>query len=113
MLHHPLPFQAIPLKAKLVVNATGAFCDAVLSMDDPQHRSSVSPSSGVHITLPGRYTSPDLGVLSTTRDGRVLFVLPWEGEAIAGTTDNKCELEAEPVATVNEVKFVVDEVAPQ
>lgn len=56
--------------------------------------------------------TPGLGVLSTTQDGRVLFLLPWEGQTIAGTTDNKCDLVAEPAATASEVKFILREVWP-
>ncbi len=43
-------------------------------------------------------TTPGLGVLSATDDGRVLFLLPWEGQTIAGTTDQPCALEPEPKA---------------
>eukprot|EP00967_Tisochrysis_lutea_P045423 scaffold55166_cov30-Tisochrysis_lutea.AAC.5 len=36
------------------------------------------------------YTSPDkMGFLWFTEDGRVLYLLPWEGSTLAGTTDAK------------------------
>lgn len=39
---------------KCVINATGPFTDSIRKMDDPNVREICSPSSGVHITLPGK-----------------------------------------------------------
>eukprot|EP00667_Euglena_gracilis_P005050 EG_transcript_5076 len=99
----------LPLRAKVVINATGAFCDEVLRMEEPGHRPIVMPSSGAHITLPGRYANPEMGVLSMTQDGRVLFLLPWQGQAIAGTTDTKCEATRDPAASPSDVDFILGE----
>jgi len=101
--------EPFAVRAKVVVNATGAYCDHVMQMDRDQQPSIVMPSSGVHITLPDIYTSPGLGVLSATADGRVLFLLPWEGRTIAGTTDQPCPLSEQPVATPTEVNFILRE----
>jgi len=44
---------------------------------------------GSHLVMPD-YTSPDkMGFLWFTEDGRVLYLLPWEGSTLAGTTDAK------------------------
>lgn len=43
------------IKAKCVVNATGAYCDHIRAMDDPKSMKLVVPSQGVHIVLPGYY----------------------------------------------------------
>lgn len=42
------------IPAKCVINATGPLTDSIRKMDDPKVREICSPSSGVHITLPGR-----------------------------------------------------------
>jgi glycerol-3-phosphate dehydrogenase len=47
----------------------------------------VSPSSGVHVTLPDYYSPQNLGmIVPKTKDGRVVFMLPWKEATIAGTT---------------------------
>jgi glycerol-3-phosphate dehydrogenase len=42
--------------------------------------------------------------------GRVLYLLPWEGSTIAGTTDGPGELTFEPRATDDDVTFILSEV---
>jgi len=41
------------------------------------------------------------------QDGRVLFILPWMGISLAGTTDNKSSLTTEPKATGEDVSFIL------
>lgn len=41
------------IPAKCVINATGPLTDSIRKMDDPKIKEICSPSSGVHITLPG------------------------------------------------------------
>ena len=42
-----------------------------------------------------------------TKDGRVVFVLPWLGATIAGTTDRPAEVTMRPRATEEEVDFIL------
>ncbi|KAG5976406.1 hypothetical protein E4U58_004354 [Claviceps cyperi] len=100
------------VRAKGVINATGPFTDAVERMDDPQRKEIVAPSSGAHVMLPGALCPNGMGILdAATSDGRVVFVLPWEGVTVAGTTDNACPVEAEPVALQDDVDFILKEVS--
>ena len=47
----------------------------------------IMPSAGVHVTLPDYYSPQHLGmIVPKTKDGRVVFMLPWEDATIAGTT---------------------------
>ncbi|KAI0297744.1 FAD dependent oxidoreductase-domain-containing protein [Russula brevipes] len=99
------------VKARGVINATGPFSDALLTMDNPTHSPIVQPSSGVHITLPNYYSPRTMGMLDpATSDGRVIFFLPWEGNTIAGTTDTPAPLEREPRAAEDEIRWVLEEV---
>lgn len=41
------------VSAKCIINATGPFTDAIRKMDNPCERKICSPSSGVHVVLPG------------------------------------------------------------
>jgi glycerol-3-phosphate dehydrogenase len=73
-----------------VINATGPFTDGLRKLDQGEHTSEiVAPSSGVHLVLPDYYCPNNLGLVDpNTSDGRVIFIIPWQGSVIAGTTGN-------------------------
>lgn len=105
--------NALP-RAQGIINATGPYADAILSLDNPSHRPIVRPSSGVHITLPAYYAPARMGLLDpATSDGRVIFFLPWEGGVVAGTTDTPAKVNAqgeEVTPSEEDVRWVIDEV---
>ncbi|KAH8077521.1 DAO-domain-containing protein [Cristinia sonorae] len=99
------------VRAKGIVNATGPFTDALLTMDNPSHKPIVQASSGVHITLPNYYSPRTMGLLDpATSDGRVIFFLPWQGNTIAGTTDTPASVETDPKAPEEEIRWILEEV---
>lgn len=99
------------VRAKGIINATGPFSDTLLSMDNPAHQPIVQPSSGIHITLPNYYSPRKMGLLDpATSDGRVIFFLPWQGNTIAGTTDTPADVETEPKAPEEEIRWILEEV---
>ncbi|POV94997.1 hypothetical protein PSHT_15898 [Puccinia striiformis] len=94
-----------------IINATGPFCDGIRKLDDPSVPNIVAPSSGVHITLPSYYAPSHMGLIDpATSDGRVIFFLPWQGNAIAGTTDSPAEVEQDPLPKEQEIQWVLGEV---
>jgi len=100
------PFE---IRARTVVNATGPFSDGVRRMADPEATPIIQPSSGVHITLPEYYSPIGTGlIVPKTKDGRVVFMLPWLGHTIAGTTDSSAELTLRPRPTEGEIGFILD-----
>ncbi|KAG1659686.1 hypothetical protein FOA52_004325 [Chlamydomonas sp. UWO 241] len=101
--------ETFEVHAKVVLNATGPFLDGVRKMSDAGAATRVTGAVGTHITLPAFYGSGQVGVLvPKTKDGRVLFLLPWMGALIAGTTDIKCDAIAKPAATEAEVTWILD-----
>jgi glycerol-3-phosphate dehydrogenase len=101
--------KTFEVRAKQVVNACGPFSDSVRKMSDPQARSLVAPSSGVHVTLPDYYSVEGYGmIVPKTRDGRVVFLLPWEGHTIAGTTDSESEITFNPRPSEKDIKFILE-----
>ena len=50
--------------ARTVVNATGVFCDAIRSMDDPGAKPMIRPSQGVHIVLPQEFMPGDSAIIA-------------------------------------------------
>ncbi|KAH6984418.1 glycerol-3-phosphate dehydrogenase [Ilyonectria sp. MPI-CAGE-AT-0026] len=103
--------EEFTVRAKGVINATGPFADAIEHMDDPSRKDLVAPSSGAHIILPKSLCPNKMGMLHASSDGRVIFILPWEGRTLAGTTDNPCEIERNPAARDDEVDFILKEVS--
>ncbi len=95
--------------ATAIINATGPFTDTIRRMDDPECSPLVETSSGIHIVLPGRFLPAPTGLMiPKTSDGRLLFVLPWQGHCLVGTTDNPATLSEHPEVTDDEIDFLLD-----
>jgi glycerol-3-phosphate dehydrogenase len=74
----------LPVRAKVVVNATGPFSDAF-----DRGRRNLRPTLGVHVVVPADRL-PHGGrvvVLRSPRDNRLFFVMPAGPRTIVGTTD--------------------------
>jgi glycerol-3-phosphate dehydrogenase len=101
--------QEMEIRARVVVNATGVFTDAIRRMDDPDAGSMVTASQGVHIVLDRSFLPGDTAIMVPhTSDGRVLFAVPWHGRVIVGTTDTPVpEASLEPRALDDEVEFLL------
>ncbi len=102
--------QSYTIRAKVVVNATGIFVDAINRMDEPDHVTTVVPSQGIHIILDQSFLQGDSAIMiPKTDDGRVLFAVPWHGKVVVGTTDTPVENpEIEPRALEEEIKFILN-----
>ncbi len=97
------------LKARVVINATGVFADAVRKMDDPQSRAMIKPSQGSHIVLDKSFLPGDCAIMvPRTADGRVLFAIPWHNHVIVGTTDTPIDdTVMEPLPLPQEIDFLL------
>lgn len=103
--------EGIKIRAKGVVNATGPFTDSIRKLDDQTVQEIVSPSSGVHVILPGYFSPSNMGLIDpSTSDGRVIFFLPWQGNTIAGTTDAPTNITQNPIAGEEEINWILDEI---
>lgn len=99
------------IRAKGIINATGPFTDSIRKMDEPDVKEIVAPSSGVHVILPGYYSPSDMGLIDpSTSDGRVIFFLPWQGNTIAGTTDQPTEITTQPEPSEKDINWILSEV---
>lgn len=71
--------EQVEVYAKVVINATGTLTDSIRKQSDAGATKCVTGSSGAHVTLPSFYGSEAMGlIIPKTRDGRVLFLLPWQ-----------------------------------
>jgi glycerol-3-phosphate dehydrogenase len=98
------------IAARCVINATGPFCDEMRRVDDPSTKPMIAPSQGVHLTLSREFLPGDAAIMVPhTRDGRVMFAIPWHGHAVVGTTDTPIPASTlEPTAKSEEVDFILE-----
>jgi glycerol-3-phosphate dehydrogenase len=106
------------VKAKKVVLAGGPFTDALRHMEyekdttakEKEFSPAVRGAHGSHIVLPGKYISPDVGMLNVqTRDNRFLFILPWMGHTLVGTTDAAGPAQTLPQPPEDEIDWLLNE----
>ena len=96
--------------ARVVINATGAFCDAVRQMSDESARPVVTFARGSHIVLSKHFLPSNTALMiPETSDGRLLFCIPWLGHTLVGTTDVPCETAELGVSvTEEEIDFLLE-----
>jgi len=96
-------------EARAVVNATGIQADAVREMADPQCSKRMLTSRGVHLVLRQNLCPQGLGLLlPSTDDGRVLFMLPFFGRTLVGTTDTPCTETCATTSSQDEQDYLID-----
>ena len=97
------------LEAAVVVNATGIGADAIRRLADPSVAPRLQVSRGVHVVLEADLCPGGTGLLvPATDDGRVLFVLPFHGRTLVGTTDTACPGEAAETPSAAEEAYLLD-----
>ncbi len=100
--------EEVEVRARALVNAAGPFADQVRAMDAPAAPPLVTASSGVHLVLRDGLCPPDTGLLvPRTADGRVVFILPWEGRTLVGTTDRPAPLAARPAVAEEDIAYLL------
>jgi glycerol-3-phosphate dehydrogenase len=102
--------EELTIAARMVVNATGVFTDSIRQMADPSAEQMVVTSQGIHLVFNRSFLKSETALMvPKTSDGRVLFVIPWHGHAVAGTTDTPVDAPSlEPRPMDEEIEFVLD-----
>ena len=97
------------IRARVVINATGAFGDAIRHMADPDAAPMIAPSQGIHLVFDRSFLPADSAIMVPhTSDGRVMFALPWHGHTLVGTTDTPiAEVTLEPHPLEEEIEFIL------
>jgi glycerol-3-phosphate dehydrogenase len=97
-------------QAKVVINATGTFTDSVRRLADPDAAPIMVPSQGAHLVFDRSFLPGDNAILVPhTKDGRVMFAIPWHDHTLVGTTDTPLkETSLEPVALEKEIDFILE-----
>jgi len=100
------------VKARSVINASGAFCDPLRSMSDVNSKPVITYSQGIHLVFNRKFLPSDSAIIiPKTKDGRVLFCIPWNYCLLVGTTDTPIDSPSlEPHALEAEIEFVLETV---
>lgn len=98
------------IRAKVFINCTGPYSDHIRLMANPEQEPRIRPSKGVHLMLPYETLGSEAAMLiPETKDGRVVFAIPFEGKVLLGTTDTDYkELEKEPILQKDEVDYLLE-----
>jgi glycerol-3-phosphate dehydrogenase len=108
------------LRARVVVNATGAWADWFRRANDDEHGQPpgekpagvlgqtplVRPGKGIHVHYDRRFSN--YGLVTEAIDGRQIFLMPWQNISWIATTDDDYYGDLDRVrATQDEVRYLV------
>ena len=102
--------KELNVRARVVINATGPFADNLRRMDDPDISPLISPSQGIHLVFDKSYLPGNSAIMVPhTKDGRVMFAIPYLGATLVGTTDTPiADVPLEPRAQPEEIDFILE-----
>lgn len=92
-------------RARVVINATGAWADKL-----HPGQQQIRPLRGSHLVFHHwRLPAPQAVSFTHPLDGRFVFVIPWEGATLVGTTDidHPHPLDEEPAISPDEVAYLM------
>jgi glycerol-3-phosphate dehydrogenase len=114
VLEDAITAQQFTVRAKVVVNATGAWADQLRA--GLGAKPLLRPLRGSHLVVP-HWRLPVAQSISMMhpRDGRPVFLYPWEGATLIGTTDldHTGDLHTEARITQAEVDYLLEAVNDQ
>ena len=105
--------ETLEIHAKTLLFAGGPFTDELRAIETPDgFTPAVQGAAGTHIVLPAYYCPPGMGLLDiNTSDGRFLFLLPWKGSVLVGTTDRPGVPTSTPAPPEDEIEWLLAEVS--
>ncbi len=103
--------EEFDVSARTVIAATGVWSDDISEMLGNAPRNlRVRASKGVHLVVPRSAIAGDDGLIVRTEKS-VLFVIPWGGHWIIGTTDTDWQLDrAHPAASARDIEYILEHV---
>lgn len=113
-LRNDITGESAPVRASAVINATGAWADRLREKLAGERK--VRPQRGSHIVLAaGRLPIDEAVIFMHPQDKRPLFIYPWEGRTVVGTTDldHRDDLDVEATITPQEFDYILQGVNSQ
>jgi glycerol-3-phosphate dehydrogenase len=106
-VRYETPRGATEARARVLVNAAGPWADAVARRIEPAVPVPVIERvQGSHIVLAGG-VSQGIYYVESPRDGRAVFVMPWHGQTLIGTTEVRFQGDpANVTPTATELRYL-------
>jgi glycerol-3-phosphate dehydrogenase len=99
--------EEFELRARTVIAAAGVWSDDVSELVRERPGLRVRASKGVHLVVPRSALTGDVGLILRTSSS-VLFVIPWGGHWLIGTTDTDWQLDrAHPAASATDIEYLL------
>jgi glycerol-3-phosphate dehydrogenase len=105
--------EELDVRAANVVNATGVWADRLRphELHDEAEVPVIRPSRGTHLVIAGGALPLVAGAIAPAGGGRTIFVLPWLGQTLVGTTDNDYEGDLDHIRPAEEdVEYLLEAV---
>ncbi|MDD3717271.1 MAG: glycerol-3-phosphate dehydrogenase/oxidase [Actinomycetota bacterium] len=98
------------IEAKVVLNCTGPWTDAICHMDDPEASPKLRPTKGAHVIVPWeRARATNALPIISPADERLMFLIPWGDYALIGTTDTDYDGDYDTISASREdVQYILD-----
>ena len=103
---------SVEIKTKVLINATGPFAEGLHSFAGNKWH--IRPLRGSHLIFPGTVFSLDRVIsFIHPQDLRPVFLFPWEGSILLGTTDvdHDQDMTMEPFVTLKEADYLMEGLA--
>lgn len=116
MLTDRMSGMELAVHARRVINAAGPWVDRINRLDNPAAERKLKPTKGIHIVT-RQISDRALVIKSRPEDGkrRWMFVIPYFGRSIIGTTDTAHPdgeddryLDDDVYATADEIRYVLE-----
>ncbi|HET9532291.1 MAG TPA: glycerol-3-phosphate dehydrogenase [Blastocatellia bacterium] len=105
--------RTLLLRARVVINATGVWAGEVAHLGGRDRAIRLRPSKGIHVVLPSEKIGSRRAILiPSIGEQRFLFVIPWHGRTLIGTTDTDYTGDIDnPLAEEGEVENILESAA--
>jgi glycerol-3-phosphate dehydrogenase len=105
--------EELHAEGRVVINATGVFCDQVRRLADPASAPLIAHSRGIHLVFDRSFLPGASALLVPhTSDKRVMFAIPWHNHTLVGTTETPVpEPSIEPRPVEQEIEFILSTAA--
>ena len=98
--------RELTIRSRAVINATGVWTDQVESLVGDRGRN-VTASKGIHLVVPRNRIDSTCGLITKT-ERSVLFIIPFGGHWLIGTTDTPWDLDlAHPAASRSDIDYLL------
>lgn len=105
-LHDTWSDEHFELRAQAVVAAAGPWSRSLLGESAP----AMKLIKGVHLVMPAIAGCESAFLLTAPQDGRVMFVIPWYGRTLVGTTEAEVDDPRQTAVTPAEIHYLLDTV---